>query len=89
MPKLTRFASGRMAGFMAASSHDKWSSTVDYSSMAFVCEKLAGCESSLTFFNLKVKTDGTSAIEKKSSQKGLARNKYETNDNGNNNLNNF
>ena len=78
-----------MAGFMAATSNDKWSTTVDYSSMAFVCEKLAGCESCLTFFNLKVKTDGTRAIEKKSSQKGLAMNKYETNDNENNNLNNF
>ena len=33
-----------MAGFMAATSHDKWSTTVDYTSMAFVCEKPTGCK---------------------------------------------
>ena len=41
---LSSFADDSMAGFMAASSHDRWSTTVDYSSMAFVCEKQAGCK---------------------------------------------
>ena len=44
-----------MAGFMAATSNDKWSTTVDYSSMAFVCEKPAGCKYSfMIFWNLAV-----------------------------------
>lgn len=53
--EISRLAGGMMAGFMAATSNDKWSTTVDYSSMAFVCEKPAGCKYSfMIFWNLAV-----------------------------------